>query len=192
MEKSNNQEQIDKKYLIIEKVGTGGQANVFLVKDRQTEIKYVAKVLKEEDNTLENEIKILQNLKKYNNPYIINIIDSGKGTIIRKDREKRERDYFILENAKYGNIYDYIYYKGDGLGELKGKLIFSKIIEGITCCHENNICHRDIKLENIIILNDKKIKLIDFGFAIKCNRNEYQQFLEELSYLNLYSEFFPS
>ena len=93
MEKSNNQEQIDKKYLIIEKVGTGGQANVFLVKDRQTEIKYVAKVIKEEDNTLENEIKILQNLKKYNNPYNINIIESGEGQIIR-----------ILEKQKILNI----------------------------------------------------------------------------------------
>ena len=41
---------------------------------------------------------------------------------------------------------------------------------------KKNICHRDIKLENILIIKDNIIKLIDFGFAIKCNRNEYQSF----------------
>ena len=147
MEEKVEQEEIASKYIIKEKIGSGGQANAFLVEEKETKNEYVAKVLKrEEDISILNEIEILKELKKNNNPYIINIIDSGKGTIIRKDREKRERDYFILENAKYGNIYDYIYYKGGGLGELKGKLIFSKIIEGIICCHENNICHRDIKL----------------------------------------------
>ena len=54
-----------------------------------------------------------------------------------------------------------------GLGELKSKVIFYKIFEGIKCCHENNICHRDLKLENILL--DEKInpKICDFGFACK-------------------------
>ena len=182
MEEKVEQEEIASKYIIKEKIGSGGQANAFLVEEKKTKNEYVAKVLKrEEDISILNEIEILKELKKNNNPYIINIIDSGKGFIIRKDREKRERDYFILENAKYGNIYDYIYYKGDGLGELKGKLIFSKIIEGITCCHENNICHRDIKLENILMDEKLNPKICDFGFACK-NGPDLNQFLGTTKY----------
>ena len=182
MEEKVEQEEIASKYIIKEKIGSGGQANAFLVEEKETKNEYVAKVLKrEEDISILNEIEILKELKKNNNPYIIYIIDSGKGTIIRKDREKRERDYFILENAKYGNIYDYIYYKGDGLGELKGKLIFSKIIEGITCCHENNICHRDIKLENILMDEKLNPKICDFGFACK-NAPDLNDFLGTTKY----------
>jgi len=37
--------------------------------------------------------------------------------------------------------------------------------------HKNNIAHRDIKLDNLLISNDFKIKMIDFGFACKTNKN---------------------
>jgi len=168
MEEKIEQEEIDSKYKIIEKIGAGGQANAFLVEEKETKKEYVAKVLKREDSkTIKNEIDILKELKEYNNPYIIKVIDSGKGIIIRKNRKKRERDYFIMEKILYGNIFDYIFCKKSGLGELKSKVIFYKIFEGIKCCHENNICHRDLKLENILI--DEKInpKICDFGFACK-------------------------
>ena len=168
MEEKIEQEEIDSKYKIIEKIGAGGQANAFLVEEKETKKEYVAKVLKREDSkTIKNEIDILKELKEYNNPYIIKIIDSGKGIIIRKNRKKRERDYFIMEKILYGNIFDYIFCKKSGLGELKSKVIFYKIFEGIKCCHENNICHRDLKLENILL--DEKInpKICDFGFACK-------------------------
>jgi serine/threonine protein kinase len=43
-----------------------------------------------------------------------------------------------------------------------------EIIKGITSCHENKICHRDLKLENILIdREDKQIKVIDFGLSDK-------------------------
>jgi MAP/microtubule affinity-regulating kinase len=52
------------------------------------------------------------------------------------------------------------------LEENNCKLIFKQIIEGLLYLHENNVSHRDIKLENIIIKNKSEIKIIDFGFSI--------------------------
>ena len=61
-------EKINEKYLIKEKLGSGGQANVFLVLDKDTNEEYAAKVLKKESNALDIEIKILNTFKQYHNP----------------------------------------------------------------------------------------------------------------------------
>lgn len=41
------------------------------------------------------------------------------------------------------------------------------MVRGMLYCHQNNLIHRDLKLENMLLLNDqeKKIKIIDFGIA---------------------------
>ena len=39
-------------------------------------------------------------------------------------------------------------------------------------CHENNVIHRDIKLENILLDSDLKVKIIDFGFSIRISNDK--------------------
>ena len=147
-----NQGQIDLRYIIKEKIGSGGTANIFLVEEIETNREYVAKVLKNDNNNLyNNEVYILNILRPYNSPYIINIINSGEGNINRNNRNPRLRKYAILEYAPYGNIYNFLYAKNNGLGELYSKIIFFKIMRGIQFCHDNNICHRDMKLQNILL-----------------------------------------
>ena len=167
MEDSNLVEKVGPDYIIKAKIGSGGEANVFLVSKIDEEKEYVAKVPKREDNCISNEINILQELNQYNNPYIIKIIDSGEGDIIRKERKTRKRKYAILEQASNGCLFDYIFYKQSGLGELKSKIFFLKILDAIKCCHDHNICNRDIKLENILLDKDFTPKINDFGFACK-------------------------
>ena len=89
MENNDIEEEIDSKFKIIEKIGHGGTANVFLVREINSSEIYAAKVLLENDSVYyEKEINILNSLKESNNPYIANIIASGEGPIIRKNRPK--------------------------------------------------------------------------------------------------------
>ena len=171
MDTSEKEEQIDNKYIIKEKIGSGGQANAFLVTEKGNNKNYVAKVSKQDNDSMNNEINILKELKEYNNPYITNLIDSGEGEIIRINREPKKRKYCILEYAPNGNIFDYIYCKHSGLGELHSKIIFQKIMKGISFIHEHNICHRDIKLDNILFDENFSPKICDFGFACENTEN---------------------
>ena len=165
MEEFAQQEEIDSKYVILEKIGSGGQANIFRVVKNGTNEEYAAKVFKKDSFYITNEINMLQEVKQYQCPYIINIIDSGEGRIIRKNRKTKVRKYFVLEKEPNGNILDYIYFKKGGIGELSSKIIFQKILIGIQCLHKHNIFHSDIKLDNIVLDENISPKICDFGYA---------------------------
>ncbi len=50
--------------------------------------------------------------------------------------------------------------------EIEAKYLFKQVVSALYYCHQRNVTHRDIKLENIL-LNEAKtqVKLIDFGFS---------------------------
>lgn len=55
-------------------------------------------------------------------------------------------------------------------------MIFKEILTGVKYLHDNNIYHRDLKIENIIVNKQKEkitCKLIDFGFAVHLQPNQH-------------------
>ena len=45
-------------------------------------------------------------------------------------------------------------------------------MEGIACLHSNNICHRDIKLENLLLDSRGHVKIGDFGISMNVHEND--------------------
>ena len=169
MENNNNQETIDSRYIIIDKKGNGATANVYLVKEQNDPRVFAAKVLKKPSDLFEQEINILNTLKPFKNPYIVNIINSGEGLIIRNNHPQKESQYLILEYASKGELFNYIYCAKSGLSERHSKVIFAKILKGIQACHNAGICHRDLKMQNILVDENFSPKICDFGFATQNN-----------------------
>ena len=62
------------------------------------------------------------------------------------------------------------------IDESNCKFIFSQIMKGMNYLHSKNICHRDIKLENIIIDEKDLIKIIDFGFGTSATKSKLLNF----------------
>jgi len=90
---------------------------------------------------------IVQMYKSFDNPHSIHI---------------------VMEFVRGKSLYQYLKERpGKRLYEDEAKIIMKQLVEAMKYIHSQNVTHRDLKLENIIInTNTKKIKIIDFGFSI--------------------------
>jgi serine kinase len=79
---------------------------------------------------------------------------------------REEKIYMILEYANGGDLLTHIQNLTSPMSELKAKLWIKQICNAIHYLHCQNIIHRDLKLENLLIdLTSNRIKICDFGFS---------------------------
>lgn len=147
------------RYEVIEKIGAGGMADVYRGRDTMLN-RYVAiKVLKKEfreDATFVKKFRSeAQAAAGLLNPNIVNVYDVG---------EDRGLYYMVMELVEGITLKEYI----DRKKRLSAREVISIAIQmcsGIEEAHKHHIIHRDIKPQNIIISNDGKVKVTDFGIA---------------------------
>ncbi len=73
----------------------------------------------------------------------------------------------VMEYGAKNSLHTYLRSLGNRrLTEEEIKTIFMQICEGLNYCHQKNIVHRDIKLENILLDEKNNVKIIDFGFSV--------------------------
>lgn len=100
--------------------------------------------------------------------------------------------YIIQERCGNQSLSDYVKKsnKAHRLDEPEAKIIFKEFVSGLSHLHSKNICHRDLKLTNVLIekiINQNhapsyKVKLIDFGFSIHSTR-KYRTYCGTPSYM---------
>jgi serine/threonine protein kinase len=78
--------------------------------------------------------------------------------------ESAKHILFVIELCSGGDLLNYVR-KRRKLKESYAKYIFKQIIDGLAYCHQHNILHRDIKLDNILINGRGRIKICDFGVS---------------------------
>ena len=162
----------EKKYKILKAFGHGSYGDVFLAINIYSKEKVaIKKIYKSSEDLLSDgeivdEIKILKNLS---HPDIVKMIEFY-GT--------EDAYYIVNEYCSGGELFE----KAVGyLSETQISVIFKQILSGLSYLHSNNIVHRDLKLENILI-SDKEyvemtgeeyfdIKIIDFGNARIFDKN---------------------
>ncbi len=151
--------KLDGRYEIRELIGVGGMANVYHCYDTIDDREVAIKILKDEFLDNEDFIRRFKNESKaiavLNHPNIVRVYDVSFGDMIQ---------YIVMEYIDGITLKEYI--------ELQGVLdwketvhLTTQILKALQHAHENGIVHRDIKPQNIMLLQDGTIKVTDFGIA---------------------------
>ena len=160
-------------------LGSGSFGRVYLVEHNDTKKLFALKVVDKRKlmvsygklDIIYNEINIHSKLAHEN---IIKLYN------IHEDNENIE---IIMEYAENGNLYELISNEKGGLSESKAFDYFIQVVNAVYYLHNNNIIHRDIKPENILIGNDNKIKLCDFGWAKELTLENRSTFCGTVEYM---------
>ena len=162
-------QKISDRYQIVKSIGEGGMANVYLAYDTILDRNVAIKVLRGDLATDEKFVRRFQRealaASSLSNPNIVEVYDVGE------------------DNGEYYIVMEYI--EGKHLKQLikkRGKLTVSEavdivmqITDGLSVAHDSYIIHRDIKPQNIMILENGLVKITDFGIAMAMNSTQLTQ-----------------
>ena len=156
---------IGDRYEIIEKIGTGGMADVFRARDHRLNRFVAVKILK---NEYSEDTKFVAKFRQeaqaiacLSHPNVVGVYDVG---------EEDEMHYIVMEFVDGITLKKYIEKKGK-LSVRESVGIALQIANGLEAAHSNHIIHRDIKPQNILISRDGTAKVSDFGIAKAASSN---------------------
>jgi len=155
--------KLGNRYEIIEQIGSGGMAYVYRAKCHLLDRFVAIKILKEEFTDDEDFIRKFrresQAAASLSHPNILNIYDVGS-----EEQGDKKIHYIVMEYIKGKTLKEVIVDSGK-LNVDQALLYASQIAEALSNAHKNHIIHRDIKPHNIMITEDNRVKVTDFGIA---------------------------
>ena len=162
-------QKINDRYEIIKTIGEGGMANVYLANDTILDRKVAIKVLRGDLSNDEKFIRRFQrealSVSNLSHPNIVEVYDVGE----------EDGQYYIVMEYIEGKTLKQLLKKREPLSLPEVIDIMLQLTDGLAHAHESYIIHRDIKPQNIMILDNGLVKITDFGIAMALNATQLTQ-----------------
>lgn len=164
-------QKINDRYEIIKSIGEGGMANVYLARDVILDRRVAIKILR---GDLANDEKFIRRFQRealsassLSHPNIVEMYDVG---------EDNGNYYIVMEYVEGKTLKQYLKKRANGrLTVTEAIDIMLQLTDGIAHAHDSYIIHRDLKPQNIMIQDDGKIKITDFGISMALNSTQLTQ-----------------
>ena len=161
--------RISGRYKILDMIGGGGMANVYLahdmILDRDVAVKMLRLDFANDEEFIRRFHREAQSATSLAHPNIVNIFDVG---------EENDLYYIVMEFVDGQTLKQYIQQNSplrveDAIG------IMGQLTSAISHAHQNHIIHRDIKPHNILVDHDGNVKITDFGIAMALSATSITQ-----------------
>jgi beta-lactam-binding protein with PASTA domain/predicted Ser/Thr protein kinase len=150
---------IDGRYRVLRRLGSGGMADVYLVEDQQlgrrVALKLLYRHLAEDVQFVERFRREASSAAGLQHPNIVSIFDRGEwdGTY-----------YIAMEYVEGHTLKDIVRERGPAPPEAAVDVVL-QILRALRFAHQRGVVHRDIKPQNVLIDEDGRVKVTDFGIA---------------------------
>ena len=168
-------------YIKVKELGQGSFAKVFQVQNINTKEIYACKeLIKSKIEDLEKFRDEINIMSKCDHPNIIKLCE------VYEDSRYIE---LVMEQCLGGSLLDHLLQnfeeKDAAFSEKEAANIFKQIIRALSYCHNQGICHRDLKMENVLFLTKEEnspIKIIDFGLSAYKKKKKLVQYITGKNY----------
>lgn len=152
-------EILGNRYEILEKVGEGGMAIVYKARCNKLNRFVAVKILKKEfcdnEEVVSKFTREATAIATLSDPNIVNVLDVGK---------QDNYNYIVMEFIQGKTLKEAIK-QSERLSYEDALSVGIQIAKALECAHRNNIIHRDVKPQNILVTNEGLVKVTDFGIA---------------------------
>jgi serine/threonine protein kinase len=152
-------ELIAERYELEELVGTGGMSSVYRAHDKLLERRVALKVLHDQytgdGDYVERFRREARSVAQLSHPSIVTVIDRG---------EQDGRQFIVFEYVDGENLKALVEREGP-LPEREALELALQIAQALSFAHEHGLCHRDVKPQNVLLDEEGRAKVTDFGIA---------------------------
>jgi serine/threonine protein kinase len=149
---------IAERYELEELIGTGGMSSVYRAHDKLLERRVALKVLHEQytsDDYVERFRREARSVAQLSHPSIVTVIDRG---------EQDGRQFIVFECVDGENLKELVEREGP-LPQHAALELALQVARALSFAHENGLVHRDVKPQNVLLDEEGRAKVTDFGIA---------------------------
>lgn len=151
---------IDNRYTLVELLGSGGMAQVYIAHDEVLDRDVALKILREQyaddEEFVERFRREARSAAGLSHPNIVSVYDQG--------RSEDGAYYMAMEYVPGGTLKDRIWRDGALAPDVAAGVAL-QIADALQAAHERGVIHRDIKPQNVLVTGSGGIKVADFGIA---------------------------